>query len=128
MMHRNPLKRSTALQVMHDKWMMRLAPRPSGLQLQDSFVQHLKDFQTQNLLRKATLSIIAGQLRPEQVRALRAIFSQLDRNGNGQVSREELQISLEQSGIPKSNSDLDEIMRSMDTNSNGTIDWTEFVA
>jgi len=108
--------------------MTQLAPREANMKLQYSFVQHLKDFHTQNKLKKATLNIIVGQLPAKEIRGLRAIFGELDRNGDGRVSPEEVRATLERSGLRKSNSDVEAIMVSLDSSSTGMIDWTEFLA
>jgi calcium-dependent protein kinase len=139
LLQRDPLKRCTPVRAINDKWQTQVYAAvthgtcSSQLQAQliaaqGSFVEHLKGFKTENKLKKATLEIIAGQLPPKDLRALRVIFATLDSNGDGRVSREELKASLKRAGLQYSDSDVDAIMDSIDTDSSGMIDWTEFLA
>ena len=66
-------------------------------------------------------------LKREEV--LLKVFEELDEDGNGTLSVEELQKALSQSSLGAVGiSDVLEFVRSADTNGDGVIDFAEFVA
>ena len=64
---------------------------------------------------------IAVQSDPEDIKELKAIFQELDRNGDGSISFEELQAGL---GKRENGEQLMEILRGADTDNSGTINYT----
>jgi calmodulin len=59
-------------------------------------------------------------------RDLRAAFQVFDRDGNGFISRDELQAAMHMLGEPLSDSHLDQLMRETDLDHDGRIDFNEF--
>merc|ERR1719266_2096969 len=76
-------ERYTAEQALNHEWVKNKAPQAAGVSLQSNFVDNLRNFRSQNKLKKAALHIIAGQLNEDQIKALRETFQGLDRNGDG---------------------------------------------
>jgi len=62
---------------------------------------------------------------------LAAAFSLFDTDRSGKISRDELRIGLNSisslTGSPLTEGQADELMRALDTNGDGEIDWAEFV-
>merc|ERR1719420_2607345 len=77
----NPRDRYTAEQALNHEWIKNKAPKATGGQLQNSMVDNLRGFRSQNKLKKAALQIIANQLNEDQIKALRETFMVLDANG-----------------------------------------------
>ena len=66
---------------------------------------------------------MAIQLSPEEFNAIKTEFLELDRNGDGRISRSEIQRFF-----PESNQiNVDFMMRLMDLDSNGYIEFHEFL-
>mmetsp|Transcript_86316 Transcript_86316/g.222299 ORF Transcript_86316/g.222299 Transcript_86316/m.222299 type:complete len:508 (-) Transcript_86316:486-2009(-) len=124
----DPKERTTAEQALNHDWIKLKAPRAGNANLQESFVQNLREFRVQNKLKKAALHIIAGQLSEGQIKGLRETFIALDANGDGLLTIKELRDALGQSGLMKTNSDLQSIMDGVDSDGSGVIDYTEFLA
>lgn len=125
----NPKERYTAEQALNDVWIKEKAPKAKDVNLQDGFVDKLRGFLSQNKLKKAALQVIASSLDDKQIQALRETFQALDENGDGLLTAAELKAGLEKGGL-KDNipGDLQEIMKSIDADGSGVIDYTEFLA
>jgi len=122
--------RFTAEQALNHEWIKQTAPRasPSKLKSNPALLDNLRSFRSQNKLKKAALTIIAGQLDDSQLKELRETFTALDANGDGLLTLGELKNGLASAGYRKTNSDLQELMEGMDTDGSGVIDYTEFLA
>lgn len=121
-------ERYTAEQALNHDWIKNKAPRAAGVSLQSSFVDNLRGFRSQNKLKKAALHIIAGQLSEDQIKALREIFMQLDKNGDGLLTPVELKDGLSKAGLKEIPPDLQAILEDVDSDGSGVIDYTEFLA
>lgn len=64
---------------------------------------------------------IAVQTDPRELLELKEIFQELDKNGDGSISFQELQHGL---GKRENGQQLMEILRAADTDGNGTINYT----
>ena len=66
-------------------------------------------------------------LSAEQVLELKAAFQQMDTNGDGFVTKDELKAMLSGLGEPVDDSVVDEMVAVADTNGDGKVDFNEFV-
>lgn len=123
-----PTERYAAEPALNHSWIRCQAPKATQLGLQGDVVSKLRHFQSENKLKKAALNIIAGQLSEERISGLRRAFEALDANGDGQLSLAELKDGLDKAGLLRSNSDLERIMKGVDADGSGHIDYTEFLA
>jgi len=122
----DPVARCNAEQALSHKWTKEQAPSASTIRL--DVVSNLRKFQGQNMLKKAALHFIAGQLDTKQIRQLRETFEALDDNGNGQLTVAEMRDGISRMGLTEIPDDLTQLMNSMDTDGSGVIDYTEFLA
>jgi calcium-dependent protein kinase len=124
----NPRDRHTAEQALNHEWIKNKAPKAQDVSLQDNFVENLRGFRSQNKLKKAALQIIAGQLNDDQIKALRETFMSLDKNGDGLLTAVELKEGLAKAGLKEIPADLEQILKDVDADGSGIIDYTEFLA
>merc|ERR1712039_186760 len=124
----NPRDRYTAEQTLNHVWIKNKAPKATGAKLQDNFVDNLRGFRSQNKLKKAALHIIANQLNEDQIKALRDVFMQLDGNGDGKLTVNEMKEGIQKAGLKEIPPDLQQIMEDVDSDGSGVIDYTEFLA
>lgn len=68
------------------------------------------------------------KLDDEQLGELREIFRSFDRNKDGSLTQLELGSLLRSLGLKPSEDQLDALIQKADTNSNGLIEFSEFVA
>merc|ERR1719156_29341 len=124
----NPRDRYTAEQALNHEWVKNKAPAAQAINLQQNFVDNLRNFRSQNKLKKAALHVIAGQLSDKEIKALRDVFTALDENGDGQLTVNEMKQGIEKAGLKEIPPDLKQIMEDVDSDGSGVIDYTEFLA
>jgi len=124
----NPRDRYTAEQALNHVWVRNKAPKSQNVALQDSLVANLRGFRSQNKLKKAALHVIASQLGENQIKGLRDTFMKLDNNGDGLLTVAEMKEGLLSCGLKEIPADLAQIMKEVDSDGSGVIDYTEFLA
>lgn len=121
----NPDHRLTAEEVLDHDWLVEMDAVPNVVR--QDHVQALRDFQGQSRFQKAARQMVARQLKEDQIAELSEVFSQLDANGDGTLSYDELFDGFEAIGGVQSQ-ELKDLVRSADANGEGTLDYTEFLA
>mmetsp|Transcript_65300 Transcript_65300/g.181580 ORF Transcript_65300/g.181580 Transcript_65300/m.181580 type:complete len:503 (+) Transcript_65300:93-1601(+) len=124
----NPRDRYTAEQALNHIWIRNKAPKANNASLQDGLVDNLRGFRSQNKLKKAALHIIAKQLNEDQIKSLREVFMNLDSNGDGKLTVNEMKEGISKAGLKEIPGDLQKIMEEVDSDGSGVIDYTEFLA
>jgi len=80
-------------------------------------------------LKRTTLTFIASRIPEDQISSLRDVFSKFDTNGDGRLNLEELKAGVKKvQGVGLKEEDIENVMKVMDSNNNGFIDYTEFIA
>ena len=80
-------------------------------------------------LKRTTLSFIASRIPEEHIEQLRLAFSKMDKNGDGQLTIDELRDGLvEIPQIKLNENELIKAINAMDANQNGLVDYSEFIA
>lgn len=82
-----PDKRLTASQVLEHQWFKTEKKSNNKININ---VQHLKNFIASSKLQKVVLTCMASQLSESEIMDLGKIFLQLDKNGDGTLTLEEL--------------------------------------
>jgi len=65
------------------------------------------------------------QASPDDIKDLKNTFMALDKNGDGNITFEELKAGL---GHKENSDTLIELLKGADTDNSGSIDYTEFLA
>lgn len=79
--------------------------------------------------KRTTLTLIASRIPEDQIKALRDAFSKFDTDGDGKLTLEELKAGVHQiKGCQLTEDDVEQAMNVLDSNKNGYIDYTEFIA
>ncbi|KAF4686915.1 hypothetical protein FOZ60_004682 [Perkinsus olseni] len=121
--------RWTAEQALKHRWIQTMAATDFHGDKNDhkKVVASLKNFRAQNKMKKVALTVIAQQLDESDIGKLKATFQALDENNDGMLSVQEIKEGMEKSGVALPE-DLEEIMKEVDSDGSGAIDYTEFIA
>ncbi|KRX01612.1 Protein kinase-like domain [Pseudocohnilembus persalinus] len=120
-----PSQRATPEQLLNDPWMKEdIKNKHKNLSLN---FNALKNFTQHHRLKKVALTFIASQLSETEISDLGKLFRQLDKNGDGVLTVDEIREGL--SGVGSSTYDeINKIISSIDTDGSGRVDYTEFIA
>jgi calcium-dependent protein kinase len=89
----------------------------------------MKNYMDSVSLKKTTLFLIASRIPEDQITALREAFSKFDKNGDGRLTIEELKEGIKGTlDNMLTEDDIEKTMSVLDSNKNGFIDYTEFIA
>merc|ERR1719195_2442660 len=116
----------TSEQALQDPWITHMAPSAQQVHLTASVTHNLQAFRSSNRLQKAALHVAAHHINGSQLERLQSLFTQLDEDENGTLSREELTRGLQKTNIPAEQ--IPRILEGIDVDGSGEIDYTEFLA
>lgn len=86
-------------------------------------------FQGLSRLKKLALTVIAQHLEDSEIEGLKNVFTQLDTEGDGVLTVEEIRKGIERSGVHlPPDLVLEDVLKEVDTAGTGSIDYTEFIA
>ena len=119
----------TAKEALEHKWLQSLPSEETKMDpaVQARILQSLRSFRGISKLRKVALTAIAHQLLDSEIAELKNVFISLDTNGDGSLAISEIKSALEKAGIVLP-SDMDELMREVDSDGSGCVDYMEFIA
>lgn len=120
-------KRITAQKALQDLWIKKNA-HGSVLSAPPGLLDHLRDFQQSSRLKKAALHSVAHQITTKNIHQLESAFLEMDENGDGCVTLDELEQALEKMGANLSPDQLRSLAETVDTDGDGQVGYTEFIA
>lgn len=88
-------------------------------------IKRLKKFQKAKNFKKAVLTFIASRVTDSEIEKEIATFRQLDKNKDGYITKLELKAAMQKHHTEE---EVEDILRSCDTDKNGAINYTEFIA
>lgn len=123
-------KRISAEEASAHKWIQSKSVETVSTEIIKDTVENLKNFHVEHKLQQAALMYLATQMiSDKEKRKLQEIFIAMDKNADGKLSREELVKGY--SHIEPSATDVeakvDEMMRNLDIDGSGFIDYSEFI-
>lgn len=122
--------RASAKECLSHPWIISKSYRPiCNENILNSVLTKLRNFHSFHKLREAVYSFIISQfISIKETRLLREIFRTLDKNGDGKLSIEELTEQYSETlGDDEAKREALRIMKEVDTDNNGYIDYTEFL-
>ena len=74
------------------------------------------------------LSVVSGQqMTEEQISEFHEVFSLIDKNADGAITIKELGVAMRSLGRSPTEEELEEMINEVDTNGNGTVEFSEFI-
>lgn len=119
-------QRATAEAILQHPWLHTHGVAPDR-PIDSIVIQRLRNFAGMTRLRKAAILAAAQHLSYEEIHGLRELFKSFDRNGDGQITLDELREGLARQAR-LADSEVEQILRDTDVDGNGVIDYEEFVA
>ncbi|KAL6992788.1 Calcium-dependent protein kinase 19 [Sarracenia purpurea var. burkii] len=126
MLTQDPKKRITSAQVLDHPW-IREDGEASDKPIDSAVLSRMKQFRAMNKLKKLALKVIAENLSEEEIKGLKAMFTNLDTDNSGAITYEELKTGLARLGSKLSEAEVKQLMEAADVDGNGTIDYIEFI-
>ncbi|CAG9310252.1 unnamed protein product [Blepharisma stoltei] len=123
-------KRLSASQALQHTWISQRVYRPvTSKEVMESIINKLKAFHATSKLRDAVHTFITLQcISNQDTKILREVFRTMDKNGDGKISRGELLDQfINTIGTANAEIESEHIMKEVDTDANGFIDYTEFL-
>ena len=132
---KNPSDRPSAEAAMRHPWfqgtkMESLSPGggAKGSFLEGHMVQRLQLAAGNNSMKKQAIVLLVQALESKEMSDLRALFKQIDKDGNGLITDDELMGGLKEGGYVLTAEEAMWLMRGVDVNSDGKLDVDEFCA
>ena len=128
MLEFNPKYRISADDAMNHPWILGLA-NMKETDIDQISLANLQTFHAEMKLQYAILSFIAFQMvSKDDAKRLANAFSQIDKNKDGKLSKEELlDAYMQQMGKEAAAEEVKKIMQEVDVNNSGFIDYAEFI-
>uniref|UniRef100_A0A5B7AAA8 non-specific serine/threonine protein kinase n=1 Tax=Davidia involucrata TaxID=16924 RepID=A0A5B7AAA8_DAVIN len=123
MLTQDPKKRITSAQVLEHPWIGEASDKP----IDSAVLSRMKQFRAMNKLKKLALKVIAENLSEEEIKGLKAMFTNMDTDKSGTITYEELKTGLARLGSKLSEAEVQQLMEAADVDGNGTIDYIEFI-
>jgi len=123
-------QRYSAAQALDDPWLKEvLGQQEIDEPLAMSALKNLKSFRAERKLQEATWMFLVTYMSTREEKAeLLKTFQALDENGDGQLSTDELVKGYRKiMGDAEAEAEVEAIMKVVDVNGSGYIDYTEFV-
>ena len=127
-----PSHRLTAREALHHPWLQSASHAAINPETIKSIFINMQGFRSEQRLQKATYTFISSQLATKKEREeMIKLFKSLDTDNSGTLSRQELMQgfhNLYMDEMDDIEEEVDNIMRQVDTDGSGEIDYSEFVA
>ena len=132
---KNPSDRPTAEEALRHPWFqggkMGNLSRGGGARgsfLDGHMVQRLQHAAGSSSMKKKAIVLLVRALETKEVSDLRALFKQIDKDGSGHITDDELMSGLKEGGYVLTEEEAMWLMRGVDVNSDGKLDVDEFCA
>ncbi|KAK3231902.1 hypothetical protein Dsin_003783 [Dipteronia sinensis] len=125
MLTMDPKKRISAAGALEHPWLK--DGEKSDKPIDSAVLIRMKQFRAMNKLKKLALKVIAENLSEEEIKGLKQMFNNMDTDGSGTITYEELKDGLSRLGSKLTEAEIKQLMDAADVDKNGSIDYTEFI-
>jgi calcium-dependent protein kinase len=120
-------ERISPKEILKHPWITKMTEDDSKkiFEISSVHLERLKRFQTLQSFKKLILTFIATRMSDKDILSQMVLFKELDKNKDGYITLSELKSKLRVKLDPE---ELKEIIDAVDTDKNGAINYTEFIA
>lgn len=115
--------RLTAAQAYNHSWVQGSSPYPQH-PLSEDVLTGIRRFIEANGMKKMAMHFIATRINEQDVNDLRVQFQQMDSNGDGTLTKDEIGRALNQLGKRLDSAQLTVLCSVLDTNQDGKVEYT----
>ncbi|MFS7993945.1 putative protein kinase CAMK-CDPK family [Helianthus anomalus] len=127
MLTRDPKNRITADKALEHPW-LKEDGEASEVPMDSAVLIRMKQFRAMNKLKKLAIKVIAQNLEStEEIKGLKQMFNNMDTDGSGSITYEELKTGLSKLGSRLAEAEIQQLMEAADVDKNGSIDYIEFI-
>ncbi|XVF63630.1 hypothetical protein PTKIN_Ptkin09bG0102000 [Pterospermum kingtungense] len=87
----------------------------------------MKHFRAMIKLKNLAVKVIGESLSEEEIKGLKQMFKNIDTDGSGTITLEELRDGLARLGSKQTEAEIKQLMDAADVDKIGTIDYIEFI-
>jgi len=125
----NAAKRYTASEALEHPWLT--GKTASDKPILPKVLQNLSEFDGTNRFKQAVLGVMADTLSEEDITALKKSFAEMDENGDGQITIDELKRAMSRNeGLFKGElkeGEVQRILKMADVNGDGVLSYSELM-
>ncbi|KAJ3706784.1 hypothetical protein LUZ61_010489 [Rhynchospora tenuis] len=125
MLTKDPRRRITAAQALDHPWLREGGA--SSKPIDSAVLMRMRQFRATNKLKKLALKVIAESLSEEDVKGYRQMFKNMDTDGSGSITFEELKVGLTRLGSRLTEGEVRQLLDAADVDKSGAIDYVEFI-
>jgi serine/threonine protein kinase len=123
-----PNKRITLPQVLNHKFFDEIQESLMFTEEEIKKLKHLKEISKKTKFYQLVLTNLSYNFSDNKLLdKLNSLYNKIDKNSDYKITKAELSEAYKHANIQISHEELDEIVKSMDFNSNGIIDYEEFI-
>jgi len=127
----SPAARTPIGQAAKHPWLLS-APTEGSTENTGAVLSNLKNFAGQSTFSRLCITAVARQLDHAHLKDIHKVFREMDTDGNGVLSVEEVTTALRKlngdTGAQMDLKDVEELFKKLDADGSKTIDYTEFCA
>ena len=133
MLDMNTLSRISAQKALSHKWFKKYKMREKftniGAEKLKNSIENIKKFKSENKLQQAALAfLVHNSLHLPEVKDIVRIFKNIDQNGDGRITKDEMSIALSKMyNVPDVDEEVNEIFANVDNDNNGYIEYEEYI-
>ncbi|CAG9335437.1 unnamed protein product [Blepharisma stoltei] len=124
---KDPSIRITAKQAFTHPWIQNLASNQS-IPLDPYVFNGIQLFSHAQKLKRVTLMLMASKLSEREIEVAKEAFKKIDMSGDGMITLNEMEQGMRSCGIRIDKASISSVFEILDSNQNGKIDYTEFIA
>lgn len=133
MLQMNVLSRITAQKALSHKWFKKFKMRERftnvGAEKLKQICENIKKHKSTNKLQQAAYAfLVHNSLHLPEVKDIVKVFKNIDSNGDGRITKEELCVALSRIyNIADTEEEVEEIFKNVDNDNNGYIEYEELI-